>query len=238
MLTQALQWLDIVGTIVEAVVVLRLLTLKLHRVYLFVTLYWAISLMFDTTAVIMGTGSQASDRLTVYWLFVAAVAFPLAAWDTFEEVNTQISKVRRLYAPRLVSGLFITAILGFVCSLGIDDQVVDGISASTYFVGLFLWLGSASASLVYVWNVRRATRKQGVTYPRNTSVWMLVFMLTFGRSIVECATVVAAPLLAKPATQAMEMVFRTFDLCLGVWCIFKLRGVPSDATSEPEKASL
>ena len=120
----------------------------------------------------------------------------------------------------------------------IDDQDSLSIPRPVAFMGAFLWLGSASASLLFTWNVRRAVRKQQLAMPHNTNVWAIFFLFTFGRAILDCGMLFAQPLFAPGIFDGMEMAFSSFDLGLAVWCLLKLKALPSDAASIPEKAAL
>ena len=241
MLTQAIHWFQIGSTVVETLLLFRILTLKLHRTYAFITLYWAVNVIFDIATSVFGwqfgwEGPE-SRQLSVYQVPLFAVLFPLAAWDAFEEVRPQILKLRRLHATRLMSGLFITAILACICSFGLQDQDSQGISTFAS-IGLFLWLGSASASLLFVWNLLRTVKSQGVIVPRNTSVWSIYFIIAFGLAITNVAVAIAGQTLGAVAVDVLDAILLPFDIGLAIWCFFKLKAVPSDVTSEPEKARL
>ena len=237
MLNQAIQWLQMAGTAAEAILLVRLLTLKLQRLYVFVTLYWAVNLLFDVAQWILGWTSPATVRLQINALFLFAFLFPFAAWDAFEEIKPAIEKIRRVHAPRLISGLFITALLGLIWFISLSEDAAANASPKDW-VGLFVWLGSACACLLFIWKVYRSARKQAIALPRNTVVWAIFFMLTLGQSILQCVVFMARPVLKDPAPDIIESLFLTFELCLYVWCAIKLRPWPSDVTREPEKASI
>jgi hypothetical protein len=237
MLNQVIHWLQMSGTVLEGLLLARILFLKLQRVYLWVTLYWAINLLVDVSAWTVGFESQEALRLFFYTRFVFAVLYPLAAWDVFEEISKQIAKLRKVHSMRLLSSLLTTAIFGFIASMLIDDQESLSIPRPVAFMGAFLWLGSASACLLFTWNVRRAVRKQQLTMPHNTSVWAIFFLLTFVRAILDCGMLFAQPLFAPRIFDGIEIVFSSFDLGLAVWCLLKLRALPSDAASLPARAA-
>lgn len=237
MLDQIVRWMQIVGTFIEFLLLGRMLMLKLQRVYLFLTLYAAVNLLVDASALLVGIESEPGTRIFFYSRFLFAIIYPLAAWDVFEEAKSRISKIRRLHLPRLVSGMFITVLLGAVASIGIEDQDFKGTSSVTDFVGLFVWLGAASTSLLFTWNVFRSSRKTEIAFPPNTSVWAIFFLITFARAVIDCGFDVAGGFLPKGTFQVINMVFTLFDVCLAGWCMMKLRSLPPDARSEPEKAS-
>lgn len=237
MLDQIVLWMQVIGTVVECLLLGRMLLLKLQRIYLFLTLYAVVSLFIDTAFLLAGPESDASVRIFLYSRFVFALIYPLAAWDVFEEAKTAVAKIRRVHLPRMVSGVFITLLLGIATSIGIEDQNYKGTSSVTDFVGLFLWLGSASTSLLFTWNVFRTARKADTVFPNNTFVWAIFFLITFARAVIDCAFDVADGLVPHTAFQVISIVLALFDLSLLTWCMVKLKSLPADTTSAPEKAS-
>ena len=225
------------GTVLEALLLVRILSLKLQRVYLWVTLYCVINLLVDASAWAVGWESHEALRIFFFTRFAFAVLYPLAAWDVFEEIHTQIAKLRKIHSLRLMSSLLTTAIFGFIVSMLIDDQDSVGIPRPVAFMGAFLWLGSASASLLFTWSVWRAVRKQPLPWPHNTAVWAIFFLLTFGRAILDCGMLFAQPLFNPATFDITEVVFSCFDISLCVWCVVKLRALPSDVGSISENAT-
>jgi hypothetical protein len=238
MLDQIVLWMQIFETFLEFLLLGRMLLLKLHRVYLYLTLYAVVTVVLDTSSLLVGIESDAGIRIFLYSRFLFTLLYPLAAWDVFEEAKSQLAKIRRLHLPRMVTGIFITLVLGFAASLGIDDQNYKGTSSVMDFVGLFLWLGAASTSLLFTWNVFRAARHAEVPFPKNTRVWALFFLITFARAVIDCAFDVADGLVPHTAFQIIAVVLTSFDLCLVAWCTVKLRPLPEESTPAPEKASL
>jgi tellurite resistance protein TehA-like permease len=104
-------------------------------------------------------------------------------------------------------------------------------------VGVFLWAGSCSASLVFVWSLYRAIRAQKVELPNNTSVWLIFFMLTLVLAILECGVILFGFKLNSVQQDVVMLVFLCFGLALTVWCIIRLKAVPSHGTAAPEKVS-
>ncbi len=238
MLDQIDLWMQIVETFVEFLLLGRMLMLKLQRVYLYLTLYAVVTLLIDASSLIVGFQSDATIRLFLYSRFLVALIYPLAAWDVFEESKATVTKVRRLHLPRMVTGIFITLVLGFVTSVGIEDRDYKGTSSTTDFIGLFLWLGSASTSLLFTWNVFRSARSAEVSLPNNTFVWAIFFLITFALSVIDCGFEVADGLIPHPALQVIGIVLGLFDLCLVAWCTVKLKPLSSNANEAPQKASL
>lgn len=238
MLDQIVLWMQIVETFLEFLLLGRMLMLKLQRAYLYLTLYAVVTLVLDTSSLLVGIDSDPSVRIFFYSRFLFTLIYPLAAWDVFEEAKSRMGKIRRVHLPRMVTGIFITLVLGVATSFGIDDQDYKGTSSVTDFAALFLWLGSASTSLLFTWNVFRTTRHADVPLPKNTTVWAVFFLITFARAIVDCAFDVADGLIPHTAFQIIAVVLTSFDLCLVGWCTTKIRPLPTDADTAPEKASL
>ncbi len=238
MLDQIVLWLQVGGTFVEFLLLGRMLLLRFQRVYLFVTLYATVNLLVDVSALLAGVESAATTRIFFYSRFLFALIYPLAAWDLFEEAKAQAGKIRRMHLPRMISGIFITLLLGLVTSIGIEDQDYKGTSTATDFAGLFLWLGAASTSLLFTWNVMRGSLRAGVVLAGNTRVWSIFFLITFARAVIDCALDVADGLIPHPALQVVNLIFVLIDVGLASWCLVKLKPLSSDTASAPEKASL
>ncbi len=114
--------MEMVGTVAEGLLVCRILGLKLHRMYAFLTLFCVLNFFFDVVSWWLGWKSQETARVAMYSLFLFAALSPFASWDVFEEVKPQASKLMRLQAVRLVSGLLITAIFGLVLAVSFRPE--------------------------------------------------------------------------------------------------------------------
>lgn len=240
-LDQVIRWVDIVGTVADALLLIRLLTLKLHRVYTFVTLYAAVTMVLDAGAWITGLDSPASLRLFIYSRFLMAAVFPLAAWDVFEEIQPAIGKLRRLHTMRLVSGLLLTSVFALIISATLEGPDVEGMGPATIQVAFLLWAATVSGSGVYLWNMRK-TLKQVVqpsvtkessrsslspaswaAFPNNTSVLWSFFLLTFAEEVLDCLLRITAPLVPVTAASVTIVALSCFDIALVTWCIVRLR---------------
>ena len=73
--------------------------------------------------------------------------------------------------------------------------------------------------------------------PHNTAVWAIFFLITFGRAILDCSIVFMGSIFKGNALDVVEVVFSFFDICVSVWCLLKLKALPSDEASMPEKAA-
>jgi hypothetical protein len=238
MLDETIRWMEMVGTVAEGLLLCRVLALKLHRVYAFLALYCVLELLFDVAAWWLGWQSDGSTRLFFYSRFLYAALFPAMAWDVFEEIKSQAAKLRRLPAARLISGLFVTGVFGCLMFATLEEKDFNGGSGLVDLVGMFLWAGSCSASLVFVWTLYRATRTQKIELPNNTSVWLIFFMLTVVSAILECGVLLFGFKLSVPQQHLVTLVFLSFDLTLTAWCILRLKAVPSHGAATPENVSL
>jgi hypothetical protein len=234
MILQFIHWADMAGTVVEGLLLIRMLTLRLQRTYAFVTLYWAVNLIFDAAAWRFGWESSQTAKLQLYGLFLTAVLLPLVAWDAFEEMRKAIGKIRMLHASRMVSALFVTVVLAafwsFINNLQSDAQAGSG----TAIMAILLWFGSACASLLFLWTLRRFVQKQSIATPRNTSVWEWLFLIVFMCQILDF---VSAPA-GETASRMVGLIVGFVSVCAMMWALIRIRAVPDEISSEPQIARL
>jgi hypothetical protein len=238
MLKHAIEWLQMAITVVEGLLLLRVLSLKLHRVYTFITLYCVLNLFFDAVSWYLGWETPEAGHVFIYSLFFFAPLYPLAAWDVFEESKTLVAKLRRLQMIRLASGLFITCVCALLLGLTIEPADPSGNSIMPAFLGVFLLTGSASACAAFLWFMHRFVRTNKLAIAHNTSVWIIFFMLALSLEIVNCLAEFIRALIPPLASDLMSLVLMSLDLAVLAWCILRLRAIPSDVASAPEKASL
>lgn len=232
MLHQTSHWIEIAGVAVSAILLCRILALRLYRVYLFITLACILDLLFDGVSILwLGEGTQANERLFIYFRFVYALVYPLAAWDVFEEIKTQVDKLRRLAIGRLISGLFFAIIFGLVMAALIDTDVVP-------ILAIILWAGSTTASFAFLFTIHRVLRTQPITKPNNTNVWMYYFGLSFLAEVISCLLLIAVQGASDSTKDVLAIALDSFGIVLTSWCILKLRPAMSDVPSAPENARL
>ena len=238
MLLQIIHWTNMAGTVLEGLLLLRVLTLRLQRMYAFVTLYWASSLIFDGAAWAFGWESAATSRLTAYTLFVSALIFPLVAWDVFEEMKPAITQLRLQQASRLVSGMFLTLLLTaiwFALSGDEAEKDPDGLLTSC---GVLLWFGAACVSSMFVWSLRHLARKQQLVVPRNTSVWTTVFLLLMWAVIADALAAMTAVYAGQNAVQVITLAIDIVQSAAMAWALLRVRAIPSQTSPEPQEARL
>lgn len=237
MLTQANHWLEIFGTALEVVLLGRVLLLRLYRLYVFITLGCVLSVFFDAVALWLEPDAKTSDLVFIYSKFLYAIVFPLIAWDVFEEVKTQIAKIRRLAITRLISGLLFACLFGFIVAVFADTGDSSADSALFATLGLILWAGSSTATLAFLWTLHRQMRMQKLEIPNNTYVWLLFWELSLLSEVFYCFWFLAFPLL-KAGADYVTLFFNFYAIAITLWCIWKLRAVPASVPSASANAGL
>jgi hypothetical protein len=192
---------------------------------------------FDVVSLWLGTGSQENLRVFLYSRFLYAVLFPLAAWDVFEEVKTQVGKLRRLALARLVSGLFFASVFGFVASLFVGSEDTNAEPTLLATSGLIIWAGSSTATLVFLWSLHRLMRGNRIDTPNNTHVWLVFYELSLIGELLSCLAFLVVPFLKAPSSDILNVLFLAYGIGVTSWCIWKLKALPSGVASSPENAS-
>jgi|SRR5436305_2199135 len=235
MLSQVNHWLEIVATAVDFLLLGRVLLLKLHRLYLFITLACVLTVLFDSVQLWLGNASNASVRVFIYSRFLWALLFPLVAWDVFEELKGQIAKLRRVAIGRLASGLFFAVVFSLLAS-AFTETDANGEPSLAAMAGIVLWAGSATASLAFLWSLHRSLRTASVTVPHNTHVWLIFYELSLLAELASCFTLLVAPLFKGVSGDLLNILFMTYGVGITGWCILRLRGSASDSNTESEQA--
>ena len=230
--------MEIAASAFDAILLLRVLALRLHRTYQLITLACFLEVFFDGIGLWLGNDSPEMARLFLYDRFLYAVLFPMVVWDVFEEVKSQIDKIRKLAVARLLSGLILAALFGCVLTLVGVTSEENGEQSLIATMGLVLWAGSSTACLSFLWTLHRRIRTDKLEAPRNTFVWMIYYELVLLGELTSCFFLIVAPFLNKNVEEAINLVFLLFGMTITGWCIIKLRALPSDVPSAPEKASL
>lgn len=229
MLDHITLWVDMVASAADVLLLARVLQLRLQRVYLFITLACALAVFFDGVQLWFGINSQESARVGLYSRFLYAVVYPLAAWDVFEEMKPQVSQMRRIAAGRLITGLFLAALFGFLLSLFITGDDTQSLVSTT--VATVLWAGSTTATLGFLWSLQRALKAQHLIRPNNTFVWMTFYQLTMIAEIVACFGGVLVAATNAIAGGVLDICLLLYGLIITVWCTARLKRIPSDATT-------
>ncbi len=237
MLDQVIHWVVIAATVLEGLLLFRVLALKLHRVYAFLTLYCALNFLFDAAKWWLGLESQQSHRIDIYSLYVFAAVYPLAAWDVFEEIKSQAAALRRAHAPRLVSGIFVTLLLLIVYAWGFDPKNETQNGGLLPFAGVLLFSGSTTTCLLFLAFVYRSIRAQKIATSNNTFVWTVFIVVSLIMSFLDCVILLVGTLLKGPVIDVSLTVLNSCDILLMIWCILKLKALPSDLPTAPEKVA-
>lgn len=237
MLTQVNHWLEIAGTALDVMLLGRVLLLRMHRLYVFITLACVLSVFFDGVIIWLDADQRTSALVFFYSRFLFAFVFPLVAWDVFEEVKSQIAKLRRLAISRLISGLVFACLFGFIIAVMADTSDPNGDSALLQTLGLVFWAGSATTTLAFLWTLHRQTRLQKLDLPKNTHVWMIFWELSLISEVLFCFWLLAAPLF-KRAEDYVAILFSLYGIAITAWCVVKLRPIPSGVASASANADL
>lgn len=228
MLHQASHWIDIAGVAVSALLLCRILLLRLHRVYLFITLVCVLDLLFDGALLWFGEGSPVTDRIFLYSRFIYAIVYPMVAWDVFEEFKAQVGKLRRAAIGRLISGLFFAVLFGLIMAAFIDTDGPNSDSVVVVTLALVLWAGATTASFAFLYTIYRVLRTQPMLLPNNTHVWMYYYGLSFLAEVISCFLWLGMETTSSSVLKDwLGIVFTMFGIVLTGWCIFKLRAVAS-----------
>jgi hypothetical protein len=236
-LSQVNHWFDFAATAIDLLLLLRVLTLKLHRTYFFIALACLLSVFFDGVALWLGPDSQENFRVFLYSRFLFAFVFPVAAWDVFEEFTPHLAKLRHLAISRTITSLVLITLFGLALSAFLasgSDAADDSIFIKT--LAIFVWTGSAAASLSFLWVMHKEMRAQKLSPPRNTFVWLLFYELILLGEIANCFLLQIAGIFSQVVAEILMLVLLTYGMGVTIWCVIKLRALHPEAPSEPAKA--
>jgi hypothetical protein len=236
MLDRITLWVDVVAAAADVLLLARVLQLRLQRVYLFITLACALSVFFDGVQLWFGLNSHESMRIGLYSRFLYALVYPLAAWDVFEEMTPQIAQLRRTAAGRLITGLFLAALFGFIMSLFITSEDNNNQSIFSNTLAFVLWAGSTTATLGFLWTLQRALKAQNIARPNNTFVWMTFYQLTMLAEIVACFGGMLVATTNATVAGVLDICLLVYGLIITVWCTTKLKRIPSDVSTTTAQA--
>ncbi len=236
MLDQVNYWMDIGGTVIDGLLLLRILQLKLHRVYFFITLAAFLSLFFDGVMLWLGPRSHEFVLVFIYSRFLYAFIFPAAAYDVWEEAKAQVANIRRPAAFRLVSSLLIASVLGLIVTgFAANQEAGEGVVLGTFAV--ILWAASTTASLAFLWSVHRLTRAKKIELPSNTAVWLLFYQLSLAGEVVACVLMIIDQEFSAFVGTVLDVSLGVYEIAITLWCIWHLRALSSDVPSAQEGAT-
>lgn len=237
MLTQANHWLQFLGTALDVILLGRLLLLKLYRVYVFITLACVLSVFFDAIFLWLDPDPKTAQSVYIYSRFLYAFVFPLIAWDVFEEIKTQIAKIRRIAISRLITGLIFACLFGFVVAVFADSNDPNAEPAVFANLSLVFWAGSTTATLAFLWTLHRQVRTLKLELPNNTYVWMLFWELSLLAEVLNCFWFLVFPLV-RGGAEYIQLIFSLYSIAITAWCILKLRAAPAGLPSASANADL
>ena|SRR5947208_8182104 len=235
MLHQAVHWMEIASTVTDAALVFRVLTLRLYRVYLFITLACVLTVFYDCVNLWLRSDSALSLQVFLYSRFLYVVVYPLVAWDVFEEVKGELGNLRRLATIRLLSALFLIAILALVADASADESDVGG-SAATTATAVICWVGGCAASLAFLITMHRVLRSKPSIRLNNTQVWMNFFELILIGELLVCFVMLTDPQMSEMSRSIINIGFMLFGMVITCWCVWKLKRPSADLTSARQRA--
>jgi hypothetical protein len=235
MLIQLNHWMEYAVAAIDAVLLLRVLTLRLQRTYVFLTLACVLAVLFDVAVLSLPPDSQERARVEVYSNLLIAFVFPLAAWDVFGEIATSMAAVRRTAILRTLTSLLMVTFFGVL--LASPTFKSEDPTNLTFVVTLTVIVstGSATGCLTFFWAMRRAFRLQKITLPHNTFVWLLFYALLLAGQILTWLLVLLEQSFnlssAAVASQCITLSLNTFGIAITLWCAVRLRALPKDVPS-------
>jgi hypothetical protein len=231
MLNQILHWILISATVADIALLSRLITLKLHRVYVFIALDCALGVLFDAVTLWYGWDSQAAIAAFQYSRLLYAAVIPMIAWDVFEELLKRYPPARQIAATHLranlLSGIVFAVLL--LISAGFSDT--DGETFLT-FIGMALWAFAAVLSLNFIWRTVASLRAKNIELPRNTQVWSLFYKLNFGWTTLLVAMLFFGFPSTNEQSDVVAIISTVFGIAVTAWCVLRLQrsiGAPQTA---------
>jgi hypothetical protein len=234
MLKQALHWLMITASIADGLLLARVLGLRLHRLYVFITLDCVLGVLFDAVLLWLHPESQEYARVYIYTRYLYALLLPLIMWDVFEEAKAGIAKLLRLEAIRMMMSLLVIGVVGTlltgVTAFSDEPEAADWPAV----VGIFLWGGSCLASMVFVWKTRRGIRSEAFVVPSNTRVWSLFYILILAGSIFDFALLLTGWKPDTTQSDILTVVSILWGIGCTAWCIVRLRPVAREEVAQSQ----
>lgn len=227
MLSQIDFWLQVVGTIVDAILLVRIFALRLRKTYLYITLACTLTLLFDVAVLRYSADREVWQRIFLYSRFLNVLVFPLLVWDVFEEIKSRVAKIRRLAMWRLVSGILFTTLLSLILIAFAEPDSSEGTMMPT--LAFILWAGSSTASLAFLITMHRVLRVQTLPLPNNTAVWLRYYELELASEVLYCFWLIAVQVMKSEAiANGVGLGFSVFAIAITLWCAWRIKRIPSE----------
>ena len=238
MLKEILHWMLIAGTAADVILLLRLLTLKLHRVYVFIALDCSLGVLFDAVTLWFGWDSPASTAAFQYSRLLFAAVTPMIAWDVFEELVTRQPAARQIAATHLranlLSGIVFAVFLLLIAAIFGTAEGDEFLA----FTGVALWACAAVLSLNFIWRTVAALHAKNIELPRNTQIWSTFYRLSFGWTAVLIAMVFFGFPSTNTQSDVVTIVSVVFDVSITAWCVLRLKASHGDGALGAETAGV
>lgn len=232
MLNQINHWMEYVAAGVDLVLLLRILSLRLQRTYLFVTLLCTLSVLFDAANFRF---AQDVPRVQFYSQIFLACLFPVACWDIFEEVAALVGGLRRLAMLRTLASLILISFIGLIwLSSQADADDPSGL-AYPWALSIIVSTASAAGCLGFLWIMHRGIQIHKVAIRKNTFVWMIFFSLSMAGQLASSFAEMTAQSFDSQMREKFwtiaVLVLNSFSTLISLWCVVKLRGLPKDLSA-------
>ncbi|HLH01866.1 MAG TPA: hypothetical protein VKX25_03790 [Bryobacteraceae bacterium] len=235
MLGQLNHWILIAGTAADALLLLRILQLRLQKTYTFITLAALVTLFFDIVGLWLGLDSRENLYVILYSRFLLLFVFPAAAYDVWEEARPQIEPIRRFAGVRMIGSLAIASLFGLIIAAVTGSEEGRDTLLGTF--AIIVWASAATSSLAFLWSVRRLARAQNVALPANTLVWLLYYKLLLAGEVVWCFLLITGEIINATALDSLQLVLNLYEIAVTLWCVWRLRSIASGVPTAPENVS-
>ncbi len=229
MLSQISHWMEYAAAAVDLVLLLRILSLRLQRTYLFLTLACALTVIFDVADLLF---ADQAPRVQIYSELFAACIFPLAAWDIFEEISVSVASLRRLAMLRTFASFIIISFFGLVWLSSFTEK--DDPTGLAFPLALTMIVSTATSAgcLGFLWIMRRGMQLQRIAVKKNTFVWMTFFALLMAGELLSWFVLMAGEFLSGPARETfspiVNVALNSYGMVITIWCAVKLRPLQKD----------
>jgi hypothetical protein len=237
MLNQVNHWMEYTAAAVDLVLLVRVLSLRLQRTYMFLTLACALAVIFDVANLLY---AEKSPRVQIYSELFLACVFPLAAWDIFEEIAASVSALRRLAMLRTLASFIIITFFGMIWFSSVSESEDPTGLAFPLAICLVVSTASAAGCLGFLWIMHRGMQLQKIPLRKNTMVWMTFFGLLMVGDLAAWFVLMGEEILSQPAREQVapisNAVLNGFGIAITIWCAVKLKGLAKDLPSPVSEA--
>lgn len=236
-LSQLNHWIEYAAGAVDLILLLRVLSLRLQRTYMFLTLACTLAVIFDAANMLYG---DKAPLVQIYSELFLACVFPLAAWDIFEEIASAVGTLRRLAMLRTLASFIIITFFGMIWLSSLPTNEDPSGLAFPLALTLIVSTASAAGCLGFLWIMHRGMQLHKTPTRNNTHVWMLFFGLLMAGQLASWFVMMTEEFLSPAARESVSpianMVLNFYGIVITIWCAFKLKGLPKDVSTSVSEA--